>query len=445
MENALMQKPVNYVTRTGDEMKLTPAMLREYGVRGKKELVTMQELVFFLHVCRAKKVNPLAGDCYLVKYGSDPAAIIIGREYYQQLAMEHPRCEGWTYGIVIETKEGNVQRREGTIVYDGEKLLGGWAETYVQGWKIPKAWEVPLKGYIKTTRDGRPTQFWSEDKQGHMIAKVALVQLLREVYDNGSGGAISPEEMHTRDSGRDFEMPAVVESPAKSSSISKSIGPADPYQPLVTSLAQMFDYHDESTIRHFVSQTAQTYQTDEASIISDALRNLHNFHNGLLKFKGLMDGKQAQQEPIPEPKWYDQDNWKALQKNGFTAWVMDNQDALDDIPADATCNYQGSDMPVIEGIKAKWETVNPESLFPGTSDGIDEPAQETATKTSFGDFPKEIAENRQLKRDFPDEWKQARDELKMGGAVPITVEGAKIWNAKIGEILDNQAELGTRQ
>lgn len=40
-----------------------------------------QEILYFLELCKAQQLNPFIRDAYLVKYGQQPAQIIVGRMY----------------------------------------------------------------------------------------------------------------------------------------------------------------------------------------------------------------------------------------------------------------------------------------------------------------------------------------------------------------------------
>jgi hypothetical protein len=65
---------VKYQAADGQEVTLTAEMVRRFLVRGKPDMVSNQELVFFMNICRTRKLNPLVKDCHLIKYGNEPAA-----------------------------------------------------------------------------------------------------------------------------------------------------------------------------------------------------------------------------------------------------------------------------------------------------------------------------------------------------------------------------------
>jgi hypothetical protein len=52
---AAEQKEIIYTAADGQEIRLTPEMVRKYLVQGHGEMVTIQEMVYFLNVCRSRK------------------------------------------------------------------------------------------------------------------------------------------------------------------------------------------------------------------------------------------------------------------------------------------------------------------------------------------------------------------------------------------------------
>ena len=189
--------PVVYTTKDGQELTLTIDDIKRFLVRGNPEKATIQELVFFAGVCRARGMDPYAGDCYLIKYSDDPAAIVTARAYFEARAKAQKDCKGWKAGIIVIDDDGDGKeiKRIGALPRPGDKLIGGWFEGHSDKWEFPLELEVSLPMYIKKTRDGHITQFWKPEKQAHMIRKVALVQGLRELWPNEFAGLYAPDEM----------------------------------------------------------------------------------------------------------------------------------------------------------------------------------------------------------------------------------------------------------
>lgn len=109
----------------GVEIKLEPETVKNYLVRGNGK-VTDQEVLFFIRTCQAQKLNPLVyGEVYLIKFGNEPAQLVIGKETYMKRAFKNPNYNGMKSGIVVQRGEEIVQK-EGTCLYPSETLLGGW-------------------------------------------------------------------------------------------------------------------------------------------------------------------------------------------------------------------------------------------------------------------------------------------------------------------------------
>lgn len=183
---------VRYKASDGADVKLSPAIIQKYIVTGGQQ-VPDAEVFSFLAKCQARRLNPLAGDCYLTAYadrvtGGVKASVIVSKDYFVRTATQQPDFDGMRAGVVVATKDGLVYR-EGCIVgRSTEKLVGGWAEVHIKGRALPSRAEVSLDEYDK----GR--SLWKTMK-ATMIRKVALVQALREAYPQAYGGIYDADEM----------------------------------------------------------------------------------------------------------------------------------------------------------------------------------------------------------------------------------------------------------
>jgi phage recombination protein Bet len=187
-------KVVTYTAKDGQEVKLTIDVIKRYLVTGNKDLVSAQEFVYFMGICKSRGLNPFARDCYLIKYtASDPAAIITAIDFYRSRARAMPDCVGWEKGIIVQKENGEVRYSKGLLL-GGEKLVGGWFKAHPKGWEVPFELEINLEGYIKRTKDGSITRFWQPANQPTMIAKVAESQGLRTLWPDLFRGTISAEE-----------------------------------------------------------------------------------------------------------------------------------------------------------------------------------------------------------------------------------------------------------
>ena len=155
---------------------------------------TDQEVLYFIELCKAQKLNPFVRDAYLVKYGSQPAQIIVGKDVFLKKAGENPYFDGLKAGIVVVDKNGDVKEREGSLKVPGDELIGGWCEVYLKNREYPTKCLVSLEEYIQKKKDGTVNSMWSS-KPCTMIRKVAQSQALREAFPNELRGLYEKEEM----------------------------------------------------------------------------------------------------------------------------------------------------------------------------------------------------------------------------------------------------------
>lgn len=135
---------------------------------------------------------------YLIKYGSSPATMVVGKDAITKRAMRNPNYEGQQAGVVVLNEDGSLESRVGTIHLENESLVGGWARVYVKGYRHPVEITVQFDEYVQM-KDGKPTSNWKA-KPGTMIRKVALTQALREAFPEDLGSMYAPEEMGVPDS-----------------------------------------------------------------------------------------------------------------------------------------------------------------------------------------------------------------------------------------------------
>jgi phage recombination protein Bet len=184
---------VVYAARGGEQVQLSLETVKNFLVTGNKDLVTVQEMVYFIGICKARGMNPFAKDCFLVKYSSsDPAAIITGIDFYRSRAKAQTDCVGWERGVIVQNTGTKEIRYSKGLVLDDEKVVGGWFKAQPVGWTLPFEIEVNLSEYIKTTKEGAVTAFWK--KAAMMISKVAESQGLRILWPDEFRGTISAEE-----------------------------------------------------------------------------------------------------------------------------------------------------------------------------------------------------------------------------------------------------------
>lgn len=177
---------VKYDTPYG-EVILKPSTVRNVLTNGNGA-ITDQELTMFLSLCKYQKLNPFLREVYLIKYGSSPATMVVGKDVLLKRAMRSERYEGTQAGVIILDSKGEIKEREGTFVLDGENLVGGWAKVYIKGYSTPIYASVSMKEYSTGKSN------WAT-KPATMIRKVALAQALREAFPEETTSLYDASEM----------------------------------------------------------------------------------------------------------------------------------------------------------------------------------------------------------------------------------------------------------
>ncbi|MCL1999307.1 MAG: phage recombination protein Bet [Turicibacter sp.] len=168
--------------------------VKKYLVRGNGN-VSDQEVLLFMNLCKFQKLNPFTNEVYLLKYSSSsPATTVVGRDAYLRRAYENPNYMGYKSGLVVQRGEAIVQK-EGTCLYPGEKLVGGWCKVFqmLKDEKIETFKEVSLSEYNtgQSSWKKMPTL---------MICKVAESQALRAAFPKDYAGLYTPEEVEGTES-----------------------------------------------------------------------------------------------------------------------------------------------------------------------------------------------------------------------------------------------------
>lgn len=194
----------------GKQVTLSVETVKNYLVSGNKDRVTNQEVVMFINLCKFSGLNPWLKEAYCIKYGNEPATMVVGKEAFEKRAETHPAYDGRESGIiVIDPETGIIEYRKGGFKLSHEEIVGGWAEVYRKDKAHSTRIEVSFDEYAGRKSDGSLNAQWSK-KPATMIRKVAVVQALREAFPNSYGGMYTAEEQGTVEP--EF---AVVDAPAE--------------------------------------------------------------------------------------------------------------------------------------------------------------------------------------------------------------------------------------
>lgn len=190
MSNQLSTHTVTYEV-AGNEIKLSPQIVHQFITSGNGE-ITMSEAVNFINLCRYSGINPFLKEAYLIKYGNQPAQMVVAKDFLLKRASRQSDYKGITEGIVVITKDGDVVHKRGTLVYPNETLIGGWAEVKRESYADPIYAEVAMDEYDT----GKST--WKK-MPANMINKVAQNKALRTAYPDELGSLYTDEEPSVRE------------------------------------------------------------------------------------------------------------------------------------------------------------------------------------------------------------------------------------------------------
>jgi phage recombination protein Bet len=217
-------------------VELSPQVVKKYLTSGDPEMLSEQDIVRFIQMCKHCRLNPFLRDAYLIvgKKG-EPAQIIVGKDYLLKRASQNPQWGGVQFGVVIQSAaNAELVYREGGILIPKETLLGGWAKGYRKDWPQPAMVAVNLKEYQQKKFDGGVVKMWHPEygKPATMIQKVAIAQVLRILFPEELRGLYGPEEMGVLDvlPDDDVQLKNIAVTAAKPVDI-KTTPPEQPTQP----------------------------------------------------------------------------------------------------------------------------------------------------------------------------------------------------------------------
>lgn len=189
MQPVTSSDPVEIEAMDGQRMTVTFDDVRNFICKE----ATIAECRIFLETCKQYHLNPFTKEAYLIHYdnknGDTASTIVLGKTCYMKMAEAHPQYDGFEAGVIVFIPEvGEIIHREGSIVYKGEELVGGWAKTYRKDRSRPFYEEVNFSEY------DTKKSLWVT-KPATMIRKVALVHTLREAFPATFGGLIDESEV----------------------------------------------------------------------------------------------------------------------------------------------------------------------------------------------------------------------------------------------------------
>ena len=92
----------------GETVKLSKSLIKSYLVNGNGA-VSDQEVTMFLSLCKFQHLNPFLREAYLIKYGSSPATVVVGKDVLLKRAMRSDKCRQALSLLTLTAKLLNVK------------------------------------------------------------------------------------------------------------------------------------------------------------------------------------------------------------------------------------------------------------------------------------------------------------------------------------------------
>lgn len=183
MENQLQTTKGAYLT---DLQQLDGETLRNFV--DPKHQASPQELQTLLAIVKNRNLNPFTKEVYFIKYGNNPAQIVVSKDAFMKRAEQNQNYDGFESGVIYENEKGELKTKKGVILPRKANLIGGWCEVYRKDRSRPVYREVELSAY-NTHKN------WWQKAPGQMIEKVAIVAAVRDAFSENVGGLYTADEM----------------------------------------------------------------------------------------------------------------------------------------------------------------------------------------------------------------------------------------------------------
>lgn len=183
MGNQLQTTKGAYLT---DLQQLDGETLRNFV--DPKHQASPQELQTLLAIVKNRNLNPFTKEVYFIKYGNNPAQIVVSKDAFMKRAEQNQNYDGFESGVIYEDEKGELKTKKGVILPRKATLIGGWCEVYRKDRSRPVYREVELSAY-NTHKN------WWQKAPGQMIEKVAIVAAVRDAFSENVGGLYTADEM----------------------------------------------------------------------------------------------------------------------------------------------------------------------------------------------------------------------------------------------------------
>lgn len=183
-------KEISYVPFGGtDAITLSIEIVQKTACTPTKSgrVCSARDAARFILLCQAQRLNPYAGDAYLVGYdnreGGANFSLITSHLAFLKRAETCPDYEGMESGVIIQMEDGSIVEREGDFVLSTENCVGGWARVYRKGRKT-----TYRRTSIEAMKPPYETPFWNKQKAPAQVVKCSESDALRSTFPTLLGG-----------------------------------------------------------------------------------------------------------------------------------------------------------------------------------------------------------------------------------------------------------------
>lgn len=197
VQEILLHKVIEY-TPLGEKgtIKLSiPLVKKMIAVPTKTgQLPSDRDCLEFIMLCRARRLDPWAKDCYMLGYdnqdGTPSFSQIVAIQALFKRAEVNEHYDGIESGIIVMAKDGELIERYGDLAIPGDTLLGGWAKVWRKDRKYPVYQRLQLSTF------DQKRGHWNKDKAGQ-ICKCAEAAALRQSFPSDVGGLYLDVELES--------------------------------------------------------------------------------------------------------------------------------------------------------------------------------------------------------------------------------------------------------
>jgi phage recombination protein Bet len=187
-----------------DSIKLNIAIVKNLVAVPTKSgaVCSDRDAIRFMMLCQAQRLNPFAGDAYLVGYDGKNGpefSLITAHAAFLKRAETNPEFDGMKSGIIILEGDNKLTDIEGDFHLPKQNVVGGWATVYFKNRKHPITRRVRMERFNKGFAQ------WAVDPAG-MICKCAEADALRSSFPTLLGGLYMRDEMDPESTGTIIEM-----------------------------------------------------------------------------------------------------------------------------------------------------------------------------------------------------------------------------------------------